>query len=75
MPGVGHNVTGPDLESSWTSSTRPGRLLLKIFDHLATTGSGAGRGQRACVDQVLNEIGKSGISHAGGWLDKFRGSY
>ena len=46
---------------------------LKIFDHLATGGSGDWAAQWAYVDQVLTEVGKRGISHAGDWLDELRG--
>lgn len=46
---------------------------LKIFDHLATGGSGDWAAQWAYVDRVLTEIGKRGISHAGDWLNELRG--
>jgi len=46
---------------------------LKIFDHLATGGSGDWAAQWAYVDQVLTGIGKRGISHSGDWLNELRG--
>ena len=45
---------------------------LMIFDHLATGGSGDWAAQWAYVDQILTEVGKRGISHAGDWLDELR---